>query len=162
VQEVAALRDRRGDGAAAVHDGAAAADQGLGTRWRGMDELFGSFQNALIMYSPTMTTQRQEVGRRFMVGYLRSLRDYQDAFNGGKDLDAIIAILTRYTSIKDPAVYKKIVVPAFEPNGQMNVQSIKDLQQWYVDNGLVQTPAALDEFFDTSYLDYALGVVGRR
>jgi len=140
----------------------AAVDQGLGVRWRGMDDLFGTFQSTLIMYSPTMTTQRQEVGRRFMVGYLRSLRDYQDAFNGGKDLDAIIAILTKHTNIKDPAVYKKIVVPAFEPNGQMNVQSIKDLQQWYVDNGLVQTPAALDEFFDTSYLDYALAIVGRR
>ena len=48
-------------------------------------------------------------------------------------------ILTKYTAIKDPAVYKKIVVPAFSPNGEMNVQSIKDLQQWYVDNGFVQT-----------------------
>ena len=57
---------------------------------------------------------------------------------------------------------RKIVVPAFSPNGEMNVQSIKDLQQWYVDNGFVQNPVPLDEFFDTSYLDYALSVVGRR
>jgi NitT/TauT family transport system substrate-binding protein len=137
-------------------------EQGLGVRWRGMDDLFGTFQSTLIIYSPTMTTQRQDVGRRFMVGYLRSLRDYQDAFNDGRDLDAVIAILTKYTAIKDPAVYRKIVVPAFDPNGQMNVQSIKDLQQWYVDNGFVQTPVALDAFFDTSYLDHALGSVGRR
>ena len=41
-------------------------------------------------------------------------------------------------------------------------QSIKDLQQWYVANGFVQNPVALDEFFDTSYLDYGLSVVGRR
>jgi NitT/TauT family transport system substrate-binding protein len=139
-----------------------AVEQGLGVRWRGMDDLFGRFQSTLIIYSPTMTTQRVDVGRRFMIGYLRSLRDYQDAFNGGKDLDAIIAILTQYTAIKDPNVYKKIVVPAFDPNGDMEAQSIKYLQQWYVDNGFVQTPAALDEFFDRGYLDYALGVVGRR
>jgi NitT/TauT family transport system substrate-binding protein len=139
-----------------------AVEQGLGVRWRGMDDLFGTFQSTLIIYSPTMVTQRQDAGRRFMVGYLRSLRDYQDAFNGGKDLDAVLAILTKYTAIKDPAVYRKIVVPAFDTNGQMNAQSIKDLQQWYVENGFVQTPVALDEYFDTSYLEHALGVVGRR
>src|SRR4051812_17973429 len=139
-----------------------AVEQGLGVRWRGMDDLFGTFQSTLIIYSPTMVTQRQDAGRRFMVGYLRSLRDYQDAFNGGKDLDAVLAILTKYTAIKDPAVYRKIVVPAFDANGQMNAQSIKDLQQWYVENGFVQTPVALDEFFDTSYLEHALGIVGRR
>jgi NitT/TauT family transport system substrate-binding protein len=137
-------------------------DQGLAVRWKGMDDLFGTFQSTLIIYSPTMTTQRQEVGRRFMIGYLRALRDYQAAFNEGKDLDGVIDILTKYTTIKDPAVYRKIVVPAFSPNGEMNVQSIKDLQQWYVDNGFVQNPVQLDEFFDTSYLDYALSVVGRR
>ena len=80
----------------------------------------------------------------------------------GKDLDGVIEILTKYTTIKDPAVYHKIVVPAFSPNGEMNAQSIKDLQQWYVENGFVQTPVALDEFFDTSYLEHALGIVGRR
>jgi NitT/TauT family transport system substrate-binding protein len=137
-------------------------EQGLGVRWRGMDDLFGTFQSTLIIYSPTMTTQRQEVGKRFMVGYLRALRDYQAAFNEGKDLDGVIEILTKYTTIKDPAVYRKIVVPAFSPNGEMNVQSIKDLQQWYVTNGFVQNPVALDEFFDTSYLEYGLSVVGRR
>jgi DNA gyrase/topoisomerase IV subunit A len=31
-----------------------------------------------------------------------------------------------------------------------------------VANGFVQNPVALDEFFDTSYLDYGLSVVGRR
>ena len=65
-----------------------AVEQGLGVRWRGMDDLFGSFQSTLIIYSPTMTTQRQDVGKRFMIGYLRALRDYQAAFNEGKDLDA--------------------------------------------------------------------------
>lgn len=140
----------------------AAVDQGLGVRWKGMDELFGTFQSTLIMYSPTMTTQRQDVGKRFMVGYLRAVRDYQDAFKDGKDFDAVVAVLTKHTNIKDPALYKKIVVPAFNPNGGMDVQSTKDLQQWYVDNGFVQTPVALDEFFDTSYLENALATVGRR
>jgi NitT/TauT family transport system substrate-binding protein len=140
----------------------AAADQGLGVRWRGMDELFGSFQNTLVMYSPTMTTQRQDVGRRFMAAYVRALRDHIDAFATGKDQDAVIAILTKHTAIRDPAVYKKMVLPDFDPNGQMDLQSIREQMDWYVANGFIPNPVALERFVDTSYLDYALGVVGRR
>ena len=47
-----------------------AVDQGFGTRWRGMDELFGSFQNTLIVYGPTMATQHQDTGRRFMIVHI--------------------------------------------------------------------------------------------
>jgi hypothetical protein len=43
----------------------------------------------------------------------------------------------------------------------MLVQSMKDLQQWYVDNGFVQTPANLDQAIDTSYLEGALSAIGR-
>ncbi|MCL5960816.1 MAG: ABC transporter substrate-binding protein [Chloroflexi bacterium] len=139
-----------------------AVDKGLGVRWHGMDELFGSFQSTLIMFSPNMSTQRQEIGKRFMVGYLHGLRDYLDAFDKGKDLDVIIPILTKYTNIKDPALYKKIVVPAFDPNGKMDVESIKALQQFYVEKGHVTQPVKVEQFFDTSYLDYALSTLGRR
>jgi NitT/TauT family transport system substrate-binding protein len=141
---------------------AAAVDQGFGARWRGMDELFGSFQNTLIVYGPTMATQRQDTGRRFMVGYLRGLRDHIDAFDGGRDVDAVIAILTRHTSIKDPATYKRMVLPEFDPNAQMNVESVREQMQWFVANGFIPNPVALDDYFDPSYLDYAVGVLGRR
>jgi NitT/TauT family transport system substrate-binding protein len=141
---------------------AAAVDQGFGARWRGMDELFGSFQNTLIVYGPTMATQRQDTGRRFMVGYLRGLRDHIDAFDGGQDVDAVIAILTKHTSIKDPATYKRMVLPEFDPNAQMNVESVREQMQWFVANGFIPNPVALENYFDASYLDYAVGVLGRR
>jgi NitT/TauT family transport system substrate-binding protein len=140
----------------------AAGEQGLGVRWRGYDEIFGPTHSTFIIYSPTMINERQEVGRRFLVAYLRGVRDYDDAFNHGKDQDAIVAILTKHTNIKDPAVFQKMVVPAIDPNGRMIVQTVKDLQQWFVDNGFVQTPVSLDEYFDTSYADYAVSVLGAR
>jgi NitT/TauT family transport system substrate-binding protein len=140
----------------------ASIEQGLAVRWKGMGDIFGPMHGTFVTYAPNTVTQRQEVGRRYMIGFLRGLRDYHDAFMDGKDVDGVIAILTKHTNIKDPEVFKKIVVPAIDPNGQMIVETVKDLQQWFVDNGFVQTPVDVDQYFDTSYVDYALSVIGRR
>ncbi|HZS00463.1 MAG TPA: ABC transporter substrate-binding protein [Chloroflexota bacterium] len=137
-------------------------ERGIAHRWKGMDEIFGPIHGTFLTYAPAVITQRQEVGRRYLLAYLRGVRDYHDAFQNGKDFDAVVAILTQHTNIKDPAVYKKIVIPAIDPNGQMIVQSVRDLQQWFVDNGYVPTPVNVDEYFDTSFADYALSILGRR
>jgi ABC-type nitrate/sulfonate/bicarbonate transport system substrate-binding protein len=140
----------------------AAGEQGLGVRWKGVADLLGPSHGTFIIFAPSFATQRQEAGRRFLIAYLRGVRDYLDAFGQGKDQDAIIGILTKYTSIKDPAVFKKIVVPAMDPNGQTLTDSVKAQQQWYVENGFVPTAVNVDEFFDSSYADYAVSVLGRR
>jgi NitT/TauT family transport system substrate-binding protein len=137
-------------------------EQGVAVRWKGMDEIFGPIHGTFLTYAPNVITQRQEVGRRYMIAYLKGVRDYTDAFQSGKDQDAVISILTQHTNIKDPAVYKKIVVPAIDPNGQTIVPSVRDLQQWFVDNGYVPTPVNVDEYFDPSFVDAALAVLGRR
>jgi NitT/TauT family transport system substrate-binding protein len=140
----------------------AAVEQALAVRWKTTADLFGPSHATFIIFAPTFATQRQEAGRRFLIGYLRGVRDYLDAFDQGKDLDGMIAVLTKYTNIKDPAVFKKIVVPAMDPNGQMLVDSVKAQQQWYVENGFVPTAVNVDEYFDPSYAEYAVSVIGRR
>jgi hypothetical protein len=59
-------------------------------------------------------------------------------------------------------VYDRAQLPAFDMNGQLDVQSMQDIQQWFVDNQYVRTPADLSKVVDTSYLDYAIGQLGRR
>jgi len=139
----------------------AAVQQNIGVRWKGMDELFGAQQGTVIMLSPNLAARR-EVATRFVQGYLLGVRDYLDAFNQGIDRDAVISVLINNTTVKDPALYSVMSLPAFDPNGAMLVQSMKDLQQWYVDNGFVPTPANLDQAVDTSYLDSALSSIGKR
>jgi NitT/TauT family transport system substrate-binding protein len=158
---LAALASKALDGAIEVEPlVTAAVQQNIGVRWKGMDELFGSLQGTVIMLSPNMAGRR-EVATRFVQAYLLGVRDYLDAFNKGVNRDAIISILINNTSVKDPALYGVMSLPAFDPNGAMLVQSMRDLQQWYVDNGFVQTPANLDQAVDTSYLEGALGAIGR-
>jgi NitT/TauT family transport system substrate-binding protein len=158
---LAALASKALDGAIEVEPlVTAAVQQNIGVRWKGMDELFGSLQGTVIMLSPNMAARR-EAATRFLQGYLLGVRDYLGAFNQGINRDAVISVLINNTSVKDPALYAVMSLPAFDPNGAMLVQSMKDLQQWYVDNGFVQTPANLDQAIETSYLESALSVIGR-
>jgi NitT/TauT family transport system substrate-binding protein len=137
-------------------------NQATVVRWHDMYDLFGPQQNTVIIYAPTFARQRPDAGRKFMVGYLRGVRDYIDAFENGKDLDGVIAVLTKYTTIKDPTTFKQMEAPSMDPNGRILLDSLKVNQQWYVDHGAIPTPVNLDQVWDPGYTDYAIGVLGKR
>jgi NitT/TauT family transport system substrate-binding protein len=140
----------------------AAVGQNIGVRWKGVGETFGPLQNTVIMYGANLVNDRPEVAKRFMVGYLHAVRDYVDAFENNQGKSDVIQILVNNTTIKDPSVYEKIALGALDLNGRMVVSNMKDLQQWLVDNGYVQTPVDLDKVVDYTYADYAVSQLGRR
>jgi NitT/TauT family transport system substrate-binding protein len=136
--------------------------QGIAAKVGDAAELLGPQQSTVIVYSPTFATQQADVGKRFMLGYLRGIRDYDDAFVAGKDRDAIIDILVKYTNLKDPSLIAKIGLPNFDPNGKIIIDSLKANQDWYVGHGDVPTPIDLDKVYDTTFIDYAVSQLGGR
>jgi NitT/TauT family transport system substrate-binding protein len=136
--------------------------QNITVRWYDTADLFEKTQNTMIVFSPGFAAQRTEAGKRFMVGYLRGIRDYLDAFNGGKDRAEIVGILTRHSTIKDAALFDIMGMPGFDPNGELLIDALKDQQQWWVDRAILDAPVDLDRIYDRTYLDYAYTVVGRR
>ncbi|MDE3075183.1 MAG: ABC transporter substrate-binding protein [Chloroflexota bacterium] len=136
--------------------------KGLFERYKTATELFGPWQNTVIVYAPNFATQHQQAGQKFMVGYVRGLRDYLDAMDSGKDYDAIIGILTKDSSLKDAALYKKVGLPGFDANGEVLIEAVKSAQQWYVEHGDVKTPVDLDKVYDPSFLQHAWSVAGKR
>jgi hypothetical protein len=63
--------------------------------------------------------------------------------------------------LKDPSLWKN-VPQWFDANGEILLGSLKESQQWYVSRGFIQTPVNLDKVWDSTYVDYATGVVGKR
>ena len=135
--------------------------QGVLVKFKDTSQILGPQQSTLIVYAPTFATQRQEVGKKFMVAYLRGVRDFLDAFDSGKDQDQIISILTSATLLKDPAQWKS-VPQTFDPNGAILLDTLKFNQQWYVEHGAIQSPVDLDAVWDPTYTDYAISVLGKR
>ncbi len=137
-------------------------DKGFLGRFRNATELFGPQQNTIIVYSPDFATKQQDAGKRFMLAYVQGVRGYLDAMDNGQNYDEVVSILVKDSALKDPAVYKKVGLPGFDPNAQLLLDPLKTNQQWYVDHGDVKTPVNIDQVYDPSYLQAALSTLGTR
>jgi NitT/TauT family transport system substrate-binding protein len=114
-----------------------------------------------ILYSKAWADQNPDQARGFTVAYLHGLRDYYDAMKGGvKRLD-VIDTLTKYTTLKDKAIYDRIAWSYMDPNAQISVASLNEQQDWYASLGSVKKKVPVEAVIDTSFLDYALTKVGR-
>jgi NitT/TauT family transport system substrate-binding protein len=135
--------------------------QGTAVRWRGVSEFYGNHQVAAVVYGPSLVEERPEVGRRFMVAYLRGLRDYNDAFGPKRQgRDAVVQALATYTPIKDPSAYDRMRPAGLDPDGRLALQSIRDDLAYYERTGTVREPVDLAQVVDTSFQEFALQQLG--
>lgn len=135
-------------------------ERGIAGPIPGSDQLYPNQQVAAIYYSPSFA-QNIEAGRRFMIGYLRAVRDYNDAFTKGINRAEIVQILTQYTPVKDAALYDKLVPAGLDPNGRVNVAGIRDDVALWTRIGCAQGEVAdVNQVVDQSFVDYAVRVLG--
>jgi NitT/TauT family transport system substrate-binding protein len=134
---------------------------GVGVRWRGNSEFYGNQQIGIIIYGPTVLSQPPDVGRRWVIAYIRGVRDYNDAFGPRRQgRDAIIQALARHTAVKDPAVYDLLRPPGLDPDGKLALDSMRDDVAYYQQTGLVREQVDLSQLIDTSYQEYAVQQLG--
>jgi NitT/TauT family transport system substrate-binding protein len=136
-----------------------AREQGFAVRWRGADEILPNGQTVVMSYGPQFAAQT-DLARRWMVGYLKGLRDYTEAYRGGPNRAEIVRILTQVTPLRDPALWERMVWTAIDPNGRVNADSIVDTQAWYRRHGMLQSDADLRPFIDASFVDWAVERLG--
>ncbi|MHB8621485.1 MAG: ABC transporter substrate-binding protein [Chloroflexota bacterium] len=141
--------------------GVRAEQKKVATRWLRGDKIDPGHQMGVLFFSPKMA-QNTNVAQRFVTAYIKGVRDYDAAFVNGKDKAGIIKILTRHASAKDPALYDQMTPPGLDPNGSLNVRSLQEDYNWYLDNGLLKQKMDVSKIVDTTFLDYALKVLGKR
>jgi NitT/TauT family transport system substrate-binding protein len=135
--------------------------QGSAVRWHGVSEFYGNHQVASVTFGPSLVEERPEVGRHFMLAYLRGVRDYNDAFGPKRQgRDAVIKAIATHTPIKDPAAYDRMRPAGIDPDGKLALQSIRDDRAYYQRNGIVRDPVPVEQVVDTSFQEYALQQLG--
>jgi NitT/TauT family transport system substrate-binding protein len=164
-QHVIAFQNTAIDASVTTEPSATKAEQmGLAVRVAGGDEVFPNQQVAVILYGGQFIKDHPEEGRKFMKAYLKGVRDYNDAIVkgrlAGRGAEEIIKILTTDTVIKDPAVYKAIVVNGCNPDGKVNVESLKKDLQFFRDRNLIQGDVSVEQVLDHSFVDAALKDLG--
>ena len=127
--------------------------------WKDPSEYDPEAQIALLVYGTSMTT-RPDVANRFMTAYVKSMRDYNDAFFKNKNKGEIIAILCRYSVIKDPELYEKMFPTGLNPDGYLRMQGIAADLAWYKARGLLKSEIQLEDAVDNKYVDFAIQTLG--
>jgi NitT/TauT family transport system substrate-binding protein len=135
--------------------------QGTAVRWKGTTNFYGNQQVAVIMYGPAFMTERQDVARRWLIAYLRGVRDYNDAFGPKRQgRDEVVQILTKHTVVKDPHDYDQMRPAGLDPDGRLELASIQQDLDYYERSGLVTAHVDLAQVIDTSFQEYALQTLG--
>jgi NitT/TauT family transport system substrate-binding protein len=133
-------------------------------RFLGVDEFYPQFETAVVFYSEKFIKERPEDARKFMRAYLRGARDYNDALEGDR-LTApgaadVIPILTEYSFIKNADVYKAMRSHYVDPNGTLNVASLKDVWQFFKDVKQIDGSVTVDDVVDPSFANWAAEQLG--
>jgi NitT/TauT family transport system substrate-binding protein len=161
---IAALANKGVDASASVEPGPTIAiRQGFAVLVKADDEIIPNHQIAVLLYSESLV-KRPDVARRFMRAYLRGVRFYNGALKDGKmqgpNADEVIAILAASTPIKDPAVYKAITPTGMNPDGKVNLQSLKDDAAFYRAQGLITADIRVEDVVDDSFVEAAVKELG--
>jgi len=138
-----------------------AQDRGAAVKWHEAAEWSPGVQVSNILYGPNYTTRDVDAGRRFMIAYLRGVRDYYNAVianRGGRE--QIIDVLMRQTPYKDRALYDRILWVYIDPNLTLNEDDLRTTMQWFVDKGLLERPTELSVAVDRRFVQNALSVLG--
>lgn len=119
------------------------------------------FEVSVILYNSDWSGKSLDQAKSFAAGYLRGARDYYDAMRGGPKRKEVVEVLMKYTSLKDPAQYNRIQWEYVDPNVELNLESIRDQQDWYAAQGSVTQKVNIESMVDRRFIDHAVGKHGR-
>lgn len=134
---------------------------GTAVRWKGNSEFYGDQQVAVIMYGSRLVQERQDIGRRWMIAYVRGLRDYNDAFGPKKQgRDEIVQILIKHTAVKDPTAYEVMRPAGLDPDGRLKLPSLYADLAYYEETGQLRERIDVAQVVDTSFQEHAVQQLG--
>ncbi|MGA7486743.1 MAG: ABC transporter substrate-binding protein [Xanthobacteraceae bacterium] len=97
----------------------------------------------------------QQLVRDYYVALMRGVRDYCQAYHGGSVRKELIDLLVKTGTEQRPELLHKYPWPARNLDGKLNVASLLDIQDWYVQNNFTRAKFPAEQLVDNSYVDYA-------
>nr|MDP2191053.1 ABC transporter substrate-binding protein [Rhodoferax sp.] len=141
-----------------------ALQKGVAIRFAANDTFYPNQQVAVVLYGDEFIKSHPAIAKKFMRAYIKAVRDYNDALKDGKlagaNADEIISILTEYTLIKDPDVYRTITPHGTNPDGKVNEASLKKDFQFYKEQGLIVGNVSVEQALDNSFAEAVLKELG--
>jgi ABC-type nitrate/sulfonate/bicarbonate transport system substrate-binding protein len=131
-------------------------DAGTGRVWIGEETVRPNAQFGVLAFGTALLKDDPDAGRRFMVAYLQGVR----AYNKGKT-DENVAAIAAETELA-PQLVRRLCWPQMRGDGRLNWESVNALQTWYVRSDLIDRALTENEFWTTSFIDYANRELGKQ
>lgn len=122
------------------------------------EDFVDGVQVTAVYYSGDFIRRQGDLAVGFMVAFLRAARDL---YGDGYRRDDIARIVEKYTGVP-AAVVQKARPPFHEPNGRMNFNDFKRLQEFFRKRGSLtyERPLEPAAYIDTTFVRQALAIVG--
>ena len=114
-----------------------------------VQEVIPDFYYAFIRFGPSLLKKNPEAGRRFMVAYLKGVRQY----NQGKT-DRNLEIMSKHTRL-DKSLLSEACWPQVSSDGRINPQSVLDFQDWAMAKGYLDSKMTIEEMWQPDFVEYA-------
>ena len=164
-QQLAALTNKGIDAGVTVEPTVTRAEkEGVAVR-SSKEVIYPGQQNAVVLYSEGFIAQRA-LAEKFMVAYLKAVRDYNDALKGnrlaGANAKEVIDILTEYTPVKDAKVYAEITPNACDPDGHVNAATLQKDLDFFKQRGYINADVkvGVPDLIDGSFAAAAVKQLG--
>jgi NitT/TauT family transport system substrate-binding protein len=119
------------------------------------DDVYPDQQSAVVLFSEPFAAHRRAAAVRFLAAYLHGVRDYRAAFvtrtMKGAALDTLVRQLSKWLPVKDPGLFRQMRPVGLDPNGALDVKSMRADLLWYYNHGYVKEMPDLKRFVDPSY-----------
>lgn len=133
---------------------------GFADMWLTSGSIIPNHEQSIVMYSPKFA-EDADAGARWMIGYIRGIREMKRAFATLPGDEDVARILTEHTNVKDVDTIRNSPPGAVNPNGYLFAETIQLDQEFWVASGAMAQPVDLTKVIDNSFIDAALQVVGR-
>lgn len=117
---------------------------------------------SIVLFSAQFAKDK-DAANRYMIGFLQGVRMYYDAFFLKKNRDEAIAILTKWSPLKEAKLWAEAVPQNTDLNGRINVDNLRQQAVFYKAQGTLTTDIPdLGKFVDMSFADAAVKALGAR
>jgi NitT/TauT family transport system substrate-binding protein len=124
---------------------------GYGVEWKPWNTYMPNFQFSINMYGPNLMKKNPEIGKRYMIAYLKGVRQY----NQGKT-PRNVEITARYTEM-EPTEVEQSCWMAMRSDGLIDptISGMAGFQEWALANGYIDTAVAPEALLDLSFVQAA-------
>jgi NitT/TauT family transport system substrate-binding protein len=121
--------------------------------WKGIEEVIPGYQFSLLAFGPRLLDEDPDLGRRFMVAYLKGVR----AYNEGKT-DENVSALAEANNM-DPELLRSICWMTAKGDGRVDLPSLEIYRTYFVEHDYLKSGGTADTYWDPSFVEHANAVL---